>query len=632
MNPKNYLSPRIQQNILVGLVLFSAVLVCYSAVVNAGFVWDDEFLIERNPLLRAPLWAMQMFSQDIVNSGFTYTNYYRPLQMLSYAFDYRIGGLDPAVFHVTNIILHFLNSLVAFCLVQNLTGRRPVALLTGFIFAVNPLQVGSVSYISGRADLLFFLFGFLSLWSFAVFRRRKDHVYLVAAAFFLCASFFSKEAALAFPFLCLFMDLVFFRREYGFNPLYHVPNFTVMGAWALIHRAVSGGGYGFLFTGWENIAEGALNALKIGADLLVLGIIPYSLGMRRSLLRAGEYWPLALILLAAASAALLLLRDRRRILVFSAGFSVIALIPFLVASGPFNVYAEHWMYVPGFGIFLFISSVAVRLYSSARVLGKTLIFLLLYAVFVLYPARTLMQNRYWIDDASLSEQVLDRSGRDLTALHYKAVSLLESGKKIKSLDAIRNITQDHFENARAWYLRGRLFLAAGRIEEAETDFGKALELHPDYDNAYFGLALASLAENREKEGMEYISRTLQINPKHPEAIRFLTMAFSRSGDPEKALRVAEMARDTYPYDYRIQMSLARAYTRLGKLQEAAMVYLDVVKLYPAEPAPYYELGYIFYKSGLNEDALNWLKKAVMADADYKPAKELIRKIYTGQNV
>ena len=617
---------QIRENFLIILVLFSAVIVCYSSVLNAGFVWDDEHIILQNPLVRAPLWAFQMFKQDIVNSGFSYTVYYRPVQILSYAIDYRIGGMSPFVYHFTNIMLHFLNSVIVFLLAYKLTRIKAVALLTGFIFAVHPVQTGAVAYISGRTDLLFFLFGFLSMYFYVLFREKKDYGFLAAGVVSLCMSFFSKEAAIIFPFLCLFMDMAVLSKRDKFEILCHVPNFAAAGVCAFVHGIVSGGAYGNIFPGIGGLAVRSLQAVRMTGDFLVMGVFPYFLRMRHSVGAAGEKAAVAFILLAGVITAVVLLKDRRRILLFAAGFFLIALVPFLIVVGAFEVFAEHWMYLASFGLFLFVSSVLVRVYSSVKPLVKGILLAIIYAGLVFYSAGTMVQNYHWTDDVSLSDQVLGFSDKDAVALHYKAVSLLKSGKEEKSLKIMKKVTEYHPADARAWYLRGRMELAAGNAQQAESAFKKALDIQPGYDNAYFGLALAELSQNREKEGMGYIGRALEINPRHPEAILFLCMAYSKGGDPQKAVMAAEKAHEAYPYNYDILVNLGTAYTRAGRTQEGALIYLEAVRLYPQEVMPYYNLGYLFYASGLKQDAVRWLREAVMVDPKFAPALDLIRKI------
>ncbi|MFC1548984.1 tetratricopeptide repeat protein [Candidatus Omnitrophota bacterium] len=619
------------QYVLIIIILFTAALACYSSVLNAGFVWDDEFIILRNSLVRAPLWDMQMFKQDIVNSSFTHTWYYRPVQILSYALDYRLDGMNPYVFHFTNLILHFLNGVLVFFLAYKLTGERTVSFITSLIFTIHPAQVSAVSYISGRADLLFFLFGFLFLLFYILFRERKEYGYLAIGVVSLCLSLLSKEAALVFPFLCLLMDLTVLKPRLGFRAVNHLPGFTVAGIYVGLHHLVTGGGHSILSGVSGGFSEKAVQILKTIGEFLVLGVFPYGLSMRHGVAAIGGNVFLALAILVIMIAVFIYLKDRWRVLLFASGFFLIALLPFLIVTASFDVFAEHWMYLAGFGLFLFISSGLVWICTKWRPIGKGIVLVILYAGIVFYSGSTMSMNRHWVDDVTLSDRILGFSERDAVAMHYKAVALLKSGEEKKSLDIMEDLSAHHPEDARAWYLKGRLNLAAGNKVEAEEAFKRALKLTPGYDNAYVGLALTALADNREKEGIEYIGKALDVNPRHPEAILFLCMAFSRSGDPAKAVMAAEKARETYPYNYDILVNLGTAYTRAGRIQEGARMYLEASRLYPEEPMPYFNLGYLFYASGQKEEARRWLREAIMVDPDYSPAVELLKKIREEEN-
>jgi tetratricopeptide (TPR) repeat protein len=613
-------------DLIIILALFTVILACYSSVLNAGFVWDDEFIVLRNSLLRAPIWSLQAFRQDIVNSSFTYTLYYRPLQILSYAVDYRAGGMNPFVFHLANIFLHFLNSVVVLFLAYKVSGEKSVAFLTSIIFAIHPAQMAAVAYISGRTDLLFFLFGALFLMFFIWFREKKEHAFLAAGIVFLCAALLSKEAALVFPFLCLFMDLSVLRKGQRIRLADHLPAFAVIGLYAVLHRHITGGSYGFLSLWGAGMIERGAQWLKTMGEFLVMGVFPHGLRMRHLVSAAGENLLAGLIFLGLAIAAVIFLKERRRVLLFGAGFFVIALLPFLFVTGPFQVFAEHWMYLAGFGLFLFVSTVLIQVYTKGGRAVKGAVLAVIYAGIVFYSGSTISQNRYWVDDAALSDRMLDFSQEDAVAAHYKAVSMLKCGKGAGAMDIAEDISLYHPDNAQAWYLKGRLNLASGNIAEAERSFRRSLELQPGYDCAYLGLAMAVLADDRGEEGLGYLESAARANPKHPETLIFQYMAYSKTGERAKALRIAEEARRYYPYNFETFMNLGEAHIRSGRVREGAFLYLEAADLYPENPQPLYNLGYVFYMDGQKEEAKAWLRKAVMTDPGFMPAIELLRKI------
>ncbi len=224
----NAVSTRDHDNILVIFFLFTAAMICYGAVLGGNFIWDDEFIILQNSLIRAPLWSFQIFKQDIVNSSFTHTPYYRPIQILSYALDYRLYGLKPMAFHLTNILLHFFNGVLVFIFARKISTEKAAAFLAALFFVIHPAHMGSVAYISGRADLLFFFFGMLFMLFQIYFREERKNYLLAGSLAALILSLLSKEAAVIFVVVFLLLDLAILIRGRKFYIVSHVPQLMVV--------------------------------------------------------------------------------------------------------------------------------------------------------------------------------------------------------------------------------------------------------------------------------------------------------------------------------------------------------------------------------------------------------------------
>ncbi len=201
-----------RNKIFIILIIFTAVIVSYGNVLNSGFTWDDESLVAKNSLVRAPLLSFEIFEQDVLNTGFVYSIYYRPVQILTYALDYRLWGMDSAAFHLTNIILHFLNSVIVYFLTLKITRREAPAFFTSLFFAVHPAFTGAVSYISGRADLLFFLFGMSYMLLYLSFIEAERRLFLWGALVSFAVSLLCKEAALIFPVLLVLLTFFTCKR------------------------------------------------------------------------------------------------------------------------------------------------------------------------------------------------------------------------------------------------------------------------------------------------------------------------------------------------------------------------------------------------------------------------------------
>ena len=614
-----------RKNILIILLIFTATAVCYGTVLDAGFVWDDEFLVVQNPLLRAPLVSFQMFKQDIINSSFKYTVYYRPVQVLSYAMDYRMWGINARGFHFTNIFLHFLNSLLVLLLAWKLTGEKAAGLLAGVLFAIHPALSGAVSYVSGRTDLLFFFFGIIyMLFQIAYFERRR-HGFLWAGIFFLILSLLSKEAAVIFPVLALLMYLLVFKKRSGPAGSSLIPGFALSIVYAALHRILLGSKYPE-FSGIKDAAGYLLRYAEMARESLFIILFPAALHLRRSpALQSGQAFALLSVLMIFIL-VLAYLKEERPGLSFGLWCFLAGLVPFAFISGQFKVLGEHWVYLSSVGIFIFISIAVTRLYYRRGKVVKCFLIGLIFAFVSLYSSMTVMQNRYWQSDLALSGRVMDFSEADRSAVYYKAVALTKEGKKAESLrvmdEYIRASGSDHV----AMYLKGRLAVSGGNVAVAEKEFARALSIKPEYDDGYLGLAMVRFTEGRDKEGIGCLEKVLQLNPDHTEALTLMGMAYVQSGDHQKALEIAAKARKRNPYNYDAVMNQGNTYLQVGDLRKSLECYMEASKLYPERPEPYYRIGYVFLAGGEQREAITWIRKSVMADPTFKPARDLLFKI------
>jgi tetratricopeptide (TPR) repeat protein len=185
---------------------------------SGDFLWDDKYFISENANL-----VGAHFLQDFWRSpfgGFSGTDdnsiridrgrqFYRPLTSLSYWLDFKLWGLNTAAFHLTNILLQFINSiLLLFILLRLGLGGVP-AFAGAVLFSVFPPHFENVAWISGRADLLSFLFAALSVLGFLTFLKKNRRAWLVLSALFFLGGLLAKENVFLLP--CLFL-MVLWRR------------------------------------------------------------------------------------------------------------------------------------------------------------------------------------------------------------------------------------------------------------------------------------------------------------------------------------------------------------------------------------------------------------------------------------
>ncbi len=191
------------------IVLFAGALVLYWKTVGFDFIpsWDDKNYVLDNTYIQ----ALSLSNLKAIFSSSYFANY-APLHILSYAIDFAFWELDPRGYHITNVVLHGLNSCLAFAVIKKLTDDGKTAFFAALLFAVHPLNVENVAWVSERKTLLTAFFSFISIISYLSFRQRGARgAYLLSGLFFILA-LLSKPLTVVLP-LALLAYEVFLKKE-----------------------------------------------------------------------------------------------------------------------------------------------------------------------------------------------------------------------------------------------------------------------------------------------------------------------------------------------------------------------------------------------------------------------------------
>jgi len=184
------------------LLLILAAFAVYAPALRDGFVWDDTALVLRDPLIRSWRLIPEGFRHFLFLDA-TPSDFYRPIQRLSFTVDYALWGFTPAYYHLTNILLHGLAAGALYLFAHELTKKRGLSFLAALIWAIHPLNSSAIIYVAGRADLLAAIFGFAALW----LALRKQ---LALAGLGFLLALLSKESA--FAFLLIWWAILLWRR------------------------------------------------------------------------------------------------------------------------------------------------------------------------------------------------------------------------------------------------------------------------------------------------------------------------------------------------------------------------------------------------------------------------------------
>jgi len=555
----------------VGAALVALTLLAYAGVGGHEFVnFDDGDYVKGNPHVRAGL------TLDGVAWAFTtfHSANWHPLTWLSHMLDAELFGLDAGAHHRTNAALHALNALLCFLALRALTRATWPGALAAALFALHPLRVQSVAWVSERKDLLAALFFFLGLLAYVRYARapRLGRYVLVFAA--LAAGLAAKPTAVVLPPVLLLVDLWplerFRRTPWGRLVLEKLPLFLLV----LLSSAVT------VAAQRASGALGSFEALPLDARVSN-ALVAYATYLGRTLWPAGlaffqphpafvdpgwSAWNLralgAAVLVAGLGALALHQRRRRPYLLFGWLWFLGTLVPMigLVQVGE-QSWAERYTYLSLVGVYLAAALGAAELAGTRPGLQAPIV-AAAGAVLVACFLRTRVEVAYWRDSYALYDRALAVTERNYVAHAGLANLLRRDGRREEARREYEEALAIKPDFAPALYSYGLFHQDEGRLEQAIELYERALEAYPALVLARVNLGGAR-AELGDYEGaLADLALALDLAPDHPDAHFNLALIAFRRGDDELAREhVAPVVR-AYP-DY------AKARTLLGVLDERA---------------------------------------------------------------
>jgi Flp pilus assembly protein TadD len=553
----------------------------YAHAVTAGFAsYDDAPQIVQNPSLTSLTGSLKYFRSpvsfvpDLRGSGGLF---YRPLFWLSLAIDEKLWGLNPAAFHLTNVLLHWLSGLFLFLLLRQLAMSSLSSALTSLLWMCLPINSEAVAWISGRPYCLAACFLLLGMLLAERYLSRPAVKYLAGyclAAF--CALFSHEESVL----IVAFTLLLIIRKHNGETKaatatmLFGVSVMTVLLYFRLRHAAGATG-----VTAKGTMASFGLFFWKY----LGWMVLPIHMSVERSTDTPPPGWSgralAAWLFLALACAVWIVVQ--RKIPRSPIGFAWmgIGLSPFCGMVFIYQGMAERYTYVASVGLALLV--VVIGRESQVRlrplVLGLTAVWVL----WGVYRLETRISD--WSDDARLYGHSLEATPRS-AKLHYDLGAVFEerrdfaeaSGEYKKAV-----VLEPHYEPALAGL--GNVDLNLGRAKEATQMFQKALQLKPDDVKTVtnYGTALQALGEIDAAK--EQFQRAISLAPNNDDAYCNLGVLLFSTGDAEAAVREFDQAAKINPSDPTPLFNLAAVYQKKGRPDLAVRMYERVLQLSPGDP-------------------------------------------------
>ena len=616
-----------------GVFLLLLVLAAYASAASLGYVWDDDNYVTANDTLRDLPGLRRIWCEPGA------VPQYYPVAHTSFWIEYHLWGLRPSGYHLTNVFLHALAAILLWLVLRHL--GLPGAWLAAAVFAVHPIQVETVAWVTERKNTLSAVFYLAALLTYlrAVGRDRLSPVwnprgvglYLLSLGFFLGA-LGSKTVACSLP--AVIMLLLWWQKPRwqardcrAFLPL--LPFFATGALMARVTVLMEKFNVGALGVEWDlDFLDRCLvagRALWFYAGKLLW---PFDLTFiyPRWRIDAGD-WRQYLFPLGAAAAAVLLWTWRRRL---GKGPLVAVLIyagTLFPALGFFNIYpmrysfvADHFQYLAGVGLICLAAGTATRLAAGRR--GSAAAGLVLLALLAL----TWQRVPAFKNEETLWRNTLASNPRAWMAHNNLGLLLHERGDlpaaQQRFLDAIGYYRQDFGGKSGHANAHNNLALVLedmGEFDRADEHYRRALEWDPREPT--YGSNRAKLCARRSRfaEAQAQLEQVLQTTPDFVGAHLNLAIVFAQTGQPQKAEAHFRRALTLAPANAEAHFNYGIFLQEQGRATEALPKFRDAAKLDPSHAAANFELGKLLLSMGEGVGALRHLRQAVAANPNLAEA-------------
>jgi Flp pilus assembly protein TadD len=591
----------------VCLLLSAITFAVFGQTLNHDFVnFDDGLFVTSSPDVMSGL-TVAGIKRAFTHGSF---GFWDPLTTLSHMLDVEMFGLHPTGHHLTNVLLHMTSVCLLFLVLQRMTGKLWRSAFVAAVFAIHPLRVESVAWVSERKDVLSGVFFMLALGAYERYANNPPKLarYLLVLLCF-ALGLMSKVMLVTLPFVLLLLDFWPLNRFAQPAPAAHetapagwwtrlsVPARLLLEKIPLLALSLAAGSVTVL-------TQNRVHAV------ISLAVFPFGWRLANALVSPVVYirqmfypaglevfypfpsrgvplwtWVPASAFLASVSALAVFLRRERPYLLVGWLWYLVMLLPVigLLQAGA-QAHADRYTYLPQIGLYMALTWTAAELGADwpnrRRVFGLAAI-----VVIAALGAVAHVQASYWRNSESLWNHTLACEP----------------------------------DNVLAHYDLGMTMIDSGRNAEGMVEFQRALRIQPDYPDARNNLGYIFFQQGKVDEAMAQYNLVLKSHPDNPLAHYSLGLALAQKGRLDEAIAHLEKALAVLPDDAKIRNNLATAYLEKRRVDDAMAQYRQALTIEPDSVLIRNNFGHLAWILAASpDDSLRNGAKAVGA------AQELVR--------
>ncbi|MBF0488171.1 MAG: tetratricopeptide repeat protein [Nitrospirae bacterium] len=533
----------------------------YADVIRFDFVgYDDRIYVTENTHIRNGLswdnaaWAATAF----------YDSNWFPLTLISHMADVELYGLRPGMHHMNNILFHTANAVLLFYFFRRLLASYWMSAFIAVVFALHPVHVESVAWVSERKDVLSTFFWIIAMLSYVRYAARpKAATYLLFTICFVLA-LMAKPMPVTLPFVLLLLDYWPLCRVGGISPEPRLDCYEARPLRALIVEKVP------LFVISVLSAAITLIAQKSGNSVVSLQRLPFGLRLENAAISYVKYifntvFPHKLSILyllppeippiqAIAAAAIVILISVAAVwnavklpYLFTGWFwflgTLVPVIGLVQVGG--QAMADRYNYMPSVGLFIIAAVGAPALLKGYRRSG-VIIAVAAALLISFYTVSTKRQLQYWSNSITLFKRAIDVTTGNKVAYYNLGIVYAEMGRYDDAIECYENALRISPTDCDTIHNLGLALMNKGLPEEAAARFKRAIKLNPSYVKSYVAYGNLLLKQNRLDEAMQQYQQAIEMSPELPGALNGVGVVMALTGNPDGALRMFDKALSINP--------------------------------------------------------------------------------------
>ena len=588
------------------LPVIALTFIVFLPVIHHEFIfWDDPQYTTNNP-------HIGQIDLPAIFSDFYFGNYH-PLTLLSYAIEYKFAALEPSLYHFDNLLLHLLNTFLVFVFISLLSNKKSMLIptVTALLFAIHPMHVESVAWVSERKDVLFSFFFLAALICYLKYiQKTSNKKYLLWTFVLFLLSLFSKAQAVPLPLLLPLIDWFKGRKINKKSLIEKIPFFALALLFGILaikaqqaQEAINIGYYSKMKSVFWGSYGLIIYLVKSLLPLHLSGVYPYPL-------EAGREMPGYIYLFPLFVLVLLVLvwkfRNRSKELLFGMMFFlfVISVVLKFIPVGD-AVIAERYSYMPYLGLFFIIATFFHNITEKKRLSSmKKGIYTIGLVLTAILAYSSYNRSKVWHDTRSFWSDVVEKQPHYWQGYSNLAQNYFEAKEYEKAIELYSKATEmDPNCPPIPWLWRGMIYTDhLPDYDKAIADFLKVMSFRNKADQSYIdasiNLGLAYYRKNDLTKAIEAHNNAVAHYPNNPRTYFLRGLTLKAMQKDQEALADFNKAIQLKPDYYEALLNRGVIYTdRLAQYEKAIADFRQVLRLNPSIGNALLNIGLTYYKMG-----------------------------------